>query len=92
MIYYIGDIHFGDKRVMKLAGRPYSSTAEMDNDVILKWNRRVKENDTVYVLGDFAFNNECAQVIEKLRGRKILLLGNHDEVLSLNTEKVKYER
>ena len=85
MIYYIGDIHFGDKRVMELAGRPYSSTEEMDNDIITKWNGRVKENDTVYILGDFAYDDERAQVIGTLRGRKILLLGNHDGVLSLTT-------
>lgn len=85
MIYYIGDTHFGDKRVMELAGRPYSSTMEMDNDIIRKWNDRVCDNDTVYVLGDFAIDDVSAQVIEKLRGRKILLLGNHDEVLSLET-------
>lgn len=85
MIYYIGDTHFGDKRVMELADRPYSSTAEMDSDIICKWNQIVKDGDTVYVLGDFAFDDAAAQVIEKLRGKKVLLLGNHDEILSLET-------
>lgn len=85
MIYYIGDTHFGDKRVMELAGRPYSLIEEMDNDILLKWNRRVKDNDTVCILGDFAFSDEAAWIVEKLQGKKILLLGNHDEVLSLET-------
>ena len=85
MIYYIGDTHFGDKRVMELAGRPYCSTEEMDGDIMRKWNERVKADDTVYILGDVAFDDDSAQIIEKLQGRKILLLGNHDEVLSLNT-------
>ena len=85
MIYYIGDTHFGDKRVMKLAARPYPSAEQMDSDIIRKWNARVKDNDTVYVLGDFAFDDDSAQIIDKLNGRKILFLGNHDEVLSLKT-------
>lgn len=85
MIYYIGDTHFGDKRVMELAGRPYSSTIEMDNDIVSQWNSRVKADDTVYILGDFAFDDISAQIVEKLNGKKILLLGNHDERLSLKT-------
>lgn len=85
MIYYIGDTHFGDKRVMELADRPYSSIQEMDNDIVRKWNLRVRENDTVYVLGDFAFDDISAQVIDKLCGRKILIIGNHDEVFSAET-------
>lgn len=85
MVYYIGDTHFGDKRVMELAGRPYSSTAEMDNDIVRKWNQRVKNRDTVCILGDFAFNDAYAQIVEQLRGKKVLLLGNHDEVLSIET-------
>lgn len=83
MIYYIGDTHFGDKRIMELAGRPYFSTTEMDNDMLRKWNLRIKDNDTVCILGDFAFSNESARIVERLQGKKLLLLGNHDEVLSL---------
>ncbi len=85
MIYYIGDTHFGDKRVMELAGRPYCSAEEMDDDLVRKWNGRVKDDDTVYVLGDFAFDDASAQVIDKLYGKKILLIGNHDDVLSSET-------
>ena len=57
---------------MELADRPYSSIQEMDNDIVRKWNLRVRENDTVYVLGDFAFDDISAQVIDKLCGRKIM--------------------
>lgn len=85
MIYYIGDTHFGDKRVMALAGRPYSSTKEMDNDIMRKWNQRVRDNDIICILGDFAFDNASAQIVEKLHGKKMLFLGNHDEVLMIET-------
>lgn len=85
MVYYIGDTHFGDKRVMELAGRPYFSTEEMDSDIMRKWNQRVKDSDTICILGDFAFNDVSAQIVEKLHGKKMLLFGNHDEVLSIET-------
>lgn len=85
MIYYLGDTHFGDERIMKLAKRPYFSSEEMDNDILRKWNRKVKCDDTVYILGDFAVDDSSAQIVSQLNGRKILLLGNHDNVLSLAT-------
>ena len=85
MIYYIGDTHFGDKRVLELAGRPYSSITEMDIDMIRRWNGRIRDDDIVYILGDFAYDDAAAQVIEKLKGKKVLLIGNHDEVFSDET-------
>ena len=85
MIYYLGDTHFGDERVMKLANRPYFSTEEMNKAIAQKWNERVCDKDTVYVLGDFAIDDTSAQIVSELNGKKILLLGNHDEVLSLTT-------
>ena len=91
MIYYIGDIHFGDQRVMELVGRPYLSVEEMNCDISSKWNLRVKTSDFVYVLGDFAFDDESAQIIDRLQGKKILLMGNHDYVLSQKTLR-KFDR
>ena len=85
MIYYIGDTHFGDDRIRRLAGRPYASVEEMDCDLVRKWNKRVGIEDTVCILGDFALDDSSAQVIDKLQGKKVLLLGNHDNVLSLAT-------
>lgn len=82
MIFYIGDTHFGDRRVMELANRPYAAVDEMDRDILYKWNLRVEKGDTVYILGDFAFDDEAARIIDRLRGKKVLIMGNHDRVLS----------
>ena len=77
--YFTSDIHFGDERIMKLCGRPFSSTQEMDEYIIEKWNRKVSKNDTVWVLGDIIslehFNKES---LNKLNGKIYLVLGNHD--------------
>lgn len=85
MIYYISDTHFGDDRVRRLAGRAYSCVAEMDEDMVEKWNGRVRAEDDVYIVGDFAVDDRAAQIVMRLNGRKHLLLGNHDEVLTVAT-------
>lgn len=83
MKYYIADTHFGDERVMRLAGRPFQSVEHMDAVLVEKWNARVDEDDQVYVLGDFAFSDEIAcKILPMLKGEIHLICGNHDIVLS----------
>jgi len=52
---------------------PYHNTM-----LIEKWNNTVSENNTVFCLGDFAFG-DIEKLTKQLNGRKILLMGNHDE-------------
>ena len=87
MIYYIADTHFGDERIMKLCRRPFASVEEMNDSIIKRWNGKVSDDDTVYVLGDIAIDDEHAEAFFALNGKKILLLGNHDKVL--NVDKLK---
>jgi calcineurin-like phosphoesterase family protein len=51
--------------------------------LIEKHNRKVKKDDTVFMLGDFMpFERRLTnvrRVLEKLNGTKHLILGNHDE-------------
>ena len=80
MIYYTSDLHLGHESVIKLCNRPFSSIEEMDESLIKAWNGRVHRNDHVYILGDLIF--KAAQspeyYLERLRGRKHLIIGNHD--------------
>jgi calcineurin-like phosphoesterase family protein len=77
--FFTSDIHFGDERIMKLCGRPFSTTHEMDEFIIAKWNKKVLPNDTVWVLGDLVslehFNKD---LLNRLNGKIYLILGNHD--------------
>ena len=52
----------------------------MNRALIDNWNETVAENDTVWVLGDFALGKiaETLPLVAELSGRKILLAGNHD--------------
>lgn len=75
MDYIIADTHFGDESV-----RIFERREKNDEDIIVNWNNTVKESDTVYVAGDFAIADKAfiKHILEKLNGKKILIMGNHD--------------
>lgn len=72
-----------------------------DEELIKRWNDVIKhDNDLVFILGDFSFRNgkETNEILKQLRGRKILVLGNHDNIFmdkdfdkSLFTDIVDYK-
>jgi len=82
--FYISDTHFGHALMLSptACSRPFKSTDEMDEAMIHRWNAVVSDSDIVYHLGDFSMglNNEARvrSVSSRLRGRKHLILGNHD--------------
>ena len=78
--WIISDMHFGHKNIITLEQRPFSSVEEMDEVIINNWNSVVKEEETVYVLGDVSFYNKekTKEIINNLKGYKILIMGNHD--------------
>lgn len=80
MIYYIADTHFHDERVMRMARRPFESVDEHDKALIERWNKKVKTDDTVYLLGDVSENNYpgILDILKSLNGKKHLIVGNHD--------------
>lgn len=83
--FLIADLHFGDQGIIRYEKRPFSTVEEMDRTLIANWNETVSEEDTVFVLGDFSRYGELdgneeedRSILAKLKGRKILILGNHD--------------
>ena len=79
MIFYISDTHFGHENVIKFCNRPFSSVKEMDETLIQRWNNKVHGNDTVYILGDMFYRcAEAESILRRLKGKKHLLVGNHD--------------
>ena len=90
--YFISDCHFGHKNVIKYCNRPYSSVEEMDEDMISKWNNKVNRNDLVYIVGDlFYFQiDNVVQILNRLKGKKILVRGNHDDFFLKRIDTNKY--
>ncbi|MBO5262100.1 MAG: metallophosphoesterase family protein [Clostridia bacterium] len=78
-VFYIADTHFGHENMIKLTNRPFKTVEEMDKILIENWNKRVKGNDKVYILGDMFFKTTgVCEILKQLKGEKHLILGNHD--------------
>ena len=81
MRYYIADCHFWHEKLLtQMDHRPFESVEQMNEVMIEKWNRKVRKNDDVVILGDFSWGNgeQTNEILERLNGRKYLIVGNHD--------------
>lgn len=78
--WFTSDTHLGHANIIKHCARPFADADEMDHAIIANWNARVRHNDDVWHLGDFAFRNgkAAASYLGRLNGRKHLVWGNHD--------------
>jgi calcineurin-like phosphoesterase family protein len=85
--FFTADLHLGHANIIKFTGRPFRRgdellIDEMDEALINNWNARIGDRDTVYVLGDFCIwrdKKAPARYFRRLKGRKILVAGNHDK-------------
>ncbi|MHA3916024.1 metallophosphoesterase [Halovulum sp. GXIMD14793] len=76
--FVTGCTHFGHANIIRLADRPFSSVDEMNETLIENWNTTVNPQDTVYHLGDFAFQGAAGEsYLDRLSGRIVRLQGNH---------------
>lgn len=83
-IFYTADLHFNHANVIKYCNRPFVSVEEMNEILIDNWNSKVKSQDIVYFLGDFAFANHetTEKYLKRLNGNIHLCRGNHDKSLN----------
>ena len=79
-VFVIADTHFFHENIIKYCDRPFSSVEDMNNTLVRNWNEVVSNEDIVLHLGDVSLGKkeETAKIIRKLKGRKILIRGNHD--------------
>lgn len=64
-------------------GRPFATVEEMNQYILERWNAKINNGDTVYILGDMAMrgkNNALLALVAQLKGKKILFRGNHDDL------------
>lgn len=83
-IYIISDTHFGHENILRFRDsntneliRNFSDVHDMNEYIIDRWNKTVNDDDIVYHLGDVYFGKGW-EVLDRLKGRKRLILGNHD--------------
>lgn len=78
--WFTADLHLGHRNIISYCDRPFESVGAMNHAIIARWNEVVDDEDTVWVLGDFALGTiaETLPLAGELRGQLILLTGNHD--------------
>lgn len=80
-LFHSSDLHLGHKKILQYQpNRAFADVTEMDNAIIDNWNRVVRPSSTVIFHGDFAFASKrrIREYRERLNGRIIFLMGNHD--------------
>ncbi len=80
--FFSSDHHCYHTNIMKHCNRPFSSSEEMTDTIIQRHNKVVQPIDTVYWLGDLAWNlheEQLERLIKRFNGKKHFLLGNHDK-------------
>ena len=79
MTYYTSDLHLGHENILKQRTM-FTDIEEMNSFLIEKWNKKINNNDEVYILGDFSYRSKTPvhKYLEKLKGKKHLIVGNHD--------------
>lgn len=78
--WFSSDQHFWHKNVIDYCKRPFLSLEEMHRTLIERHRALVKEEDTIFFLGDFCFGGttKVKEILSQLTGTKILIMGNHD--------------
>lgn len=63
--------------------RGFASCEEMHEYMIEKWNRKVRAQDEVVILGDVSMERgkPTSELLSRLNGRLYLVVGNHDSYL-----------
>lgn len=84
-VWVTADQHFNHENIIKYENRPFSDLEHMNTFMIDAWNSVVVKDDKVFMLGDFGFGGSefISDTLSKLRGNKILIMGNHDRSRSI---------
>ncbi len=96
MRYYIADLHFFHGALNeKMDRRGFASMEEMNEYMIAKWNKRVRKNDDVVIIGDLSWGNvqETNALLQRLKGKLYLVCGNHDRFVNnkeMNLDRFKW--
>ena len=85
-IWFCSDLHLGHSNMYKFTNydgtkcRPWDNYEEAEEYMLQEFNKVLKPNDTLYILGDVANRTDRASYFfnSLVPCRRILLMGNHD--------------
>lgn len=79
--YIMGDLHLGNdcRLFQKVYSKDFETVEDYHKAIIQRWNKKVLSEDSiVLVLGDIGKREYIEEILPQLRGKKYLILGNHD--------------
>lgn len=81
-VFVTSNLQLGRPSALKKYNREYEDVDDMTKKMIDKWNEVVTKDDTVYHLGNFAWDPKTAQeALLRLNGQIYFILGEHDQAL-----------
>jgi calcineurin-like phosphoesterase family protein len=95
-VFFSSDLHFGHKNILKYTDRSSkigSSDVDVMNGFLVdSWNRKVKKDSVVYLLGDLAFCGitKLEPLVSRLNGQIHYVMGNHDHFKVINKLRDKF--
>lgn len=79
-VWFTADPHFGHSKIIEYCNRPFADVDAMNAALVARWNAKVKKDDVVWCLGDFALGGKdnVKKFVALLHGKIKLVMGNHD--------------
>ena len=90
--WWTSDHHFGHRNIITYCDRPFEDVDEMHCALVDNWNAEVNDDDEVWVLGDLVLQQSSVNLmthVSRMKGRKILVPGNHDACWQGHTKGVR---
>lgn len=77
--WVIGDGHwFNNGMFTRVYSKTFKSKEDYVEQTIRMFNKIVSPDDITIFLGDLGSNNFIKDIVKRLNGRKVLIMGNHD--------------
>lgn len=79
-VWVWSDLHFGHTNIIHYSDRPFINVHQMNEHLVENYNDYVEDDDICIWVGDVAFlQDEIANsYVDRCKGYKILVVGNHD--------------
>lgn len=79
--FVYSDPHFDSESIITNGKRPFANVAEMNTKLIENYNAVITKQDVCWWLGDIMYGatkDKVRKILSRMRGRKFLIMGNHD--------------
>lgn len=81
-LFVTSNQQFGRPGALNAYKRPFASVEEMNQHLVQKWNETVNPEDTVFVVGNFAWDPEVAERVSgELNGQIYVIPGEWDRAI-----------